>query len=84
MNVLLTYLNTLSDEARQNLAASCGTSVGYLRKACCIGQKLGPALCVSIERASGGAVTRQDLRQDDWRMIWPELAEQQSNAEHSA
>lgn len=30
--------------------------------------------CVPIERATGGAVTRQDLRPDDWQDIWPELA----------
>lgn len=29
--------------------------------------------CVSIERATGGAVTRCDLR-DDWLDHWPELA----------
>lgn len=31
--------------------------------------------CVAIERATNGAVTRQDLRPDDWRDIWPELAQ---------
>jgi DNA-binding transcriptional regulator YdaS (Cro superfamily) len=36
--------------------------------------------CVSIERATGGAVTRKDLRPDDWARIWPELAD----ANHSA
>lgn len=30
--------------------------------------------CSSIERATGGAVTRRDLRPNDWREIWPELA----------
>lgn len=30
--------------------------------------------CVAIERATGGAVTRRDLRPDDWQSIWPELA----------
>lgn len=34
-----------------------------------------PANCVAIEQATDGAVTRQDLRPDDWRAIWPELAE---------
>ncbi|MBP6018774.1 MAG: helix-turn-helix domain-containing protein [Burkholderiaceae bacterium] len=32
---------------------------------------LRPEHCLSIERAVG--VTRQDLRPDDWRQIWPEL-----------
>lgn len=31
--------------------------------------------CVPIERATGGAVTRKDLRPDDWQKIWPELAQ---------
>ena len=30
--------------------------------------------CVPIERATDGAVTRRDLRPDDWQEIWPELA----------
>lgn len=30
--------------------------------------------CVAIERATNGAVTRRDLRPDDWHEIWPELA----------
>lgn len=30
--------------------------------------------CTAIERATGGAVTRRDLRPDDWAQIWPELA----------
>lgn len=30
--------------------------------------------CVPIERATHGAVTRKDLRPDDWQQIWPELA----------
>lgn len=30
--------------------------------------------CWEIEAACGGAVTRRDLRPDDWQRIWPELA----------
>ena len=30
--------------------------------------------CAAIERATAGAVTRQDLRPNDWESIWPELA----------
>lgn len=33
----------------------------------------GPAYCVAIESVTQGAVTRRDLRPDDWRAIWPEL-----------
>lgn len=29
--------------------------------------------CPRIERATGGAVTRRELRPHDWHLIWPEL-----------
>lgn len=29
--------------------------------------------CASLELATSGAVTRRDLRPDDWHRIWPEL-----------
>lgn len=31
--------------------------------------------CVAVENATGGKVTRRELRPDDWRSIWPELEE---------
>ena len=34
--------------------------------------------CYPIEEATGGAVTRRDLRPDDWKNIWPELIKKQS------
>jgi DNA-binding transcriptional regulator YdaS (Cro superfamily) len=37
--------------------------------------------CPAIERATGGAVTRRDLRPDDWHVIWPELAEREPSPE---
>lgn len=37
--------------------------------------------CVAIERATSGAVTRRDLRPDDWHLIWPELAAQPKEGE---
>ena len=35
--------------------------------------------CCAIEVATEGAVTRRDLRPDDWHLIWPELAESAPN-----
>ena len=32
-----------------------------------------PERCVEIERATGGEVSRKDLRPEDWHKIWPEL-----------
>ena len=37
------------------------------------GTKPGAIYCVAIERATGGKVTRKDLRPDDWFLIWPEM-----------
>jgi len=31
--------------------------------------------CLSIVRATNGAVTLQELRPNDWQQIWPELAQ---------
>lgn len=38
------------------------------------GSKVPPEYCAAIEVATGRAVTRQDMRPDDWQKIWPELA----------
>lgn len=75
MDKLKAYLRSLPDEsARQAFARQCDTSLGHLRNVIYEPKKLpSPQLCVLIERHSGGAVTRQDLR-DDWLCIWPELA----------
>ncbi len=35
--------------------------------------------CVPIERATDGAVSRRDLRPDDWHEIWPELVISEPN-----
>jgi len=72
MEKLLQFINSLPPDERDLFAGRCNTSVSYLRKAVCLGQTLGPALCVSIELASGGRVCRADLR-SDWKLIWPEL-----------
>ena len=34
------------------------------------------ARAVAIEKVTNGAVTRRDLRPDDWQDHWPELATQ--------
>lgn len=35
--------------------------------------------CARLEAATGGAVTRQSLRPNDWHLIWPELKNQISD-----
>lgn len=74
MDALRQYLNSLSVPEQFDMCAECETTVGYLRKAISTGQVLAPVLCSRIELATNGAVTRMDLRPDDWDQIWLELA----------
>lgn len=56
------------------LAVALGVSQPVISNWRARGTKIDAAHCVAIERATGGAVTRRDLRPDDWQDIWPELA----------
>lgn len=68
-NGLLEWLKTATDEQ----VAQTGTSRAYLRLIA-YGHKTASAeMAAKTEVASGGAVTRQQLRPYDWRVIWPEL-----------
>lgn len=70
MQVLRDYLNSLERIAQEDFARACNTSVGYLRKACSTGQRLGADLCIEIERESGRRVTVEQLRPDvDWAYL---------------
>lgn len=73
MEKLLQYLNSMPRDRQEAFAASCGTSVGYLKKACYKHQEIGTALSVLIEKNSGCAVTRKDLHPHDWAAKWPEM-----------
>jgi hypothetical protein len=64
MDILRTYLNTLSTDQQAAFASRCKTSIGYLRKAISTGQRLGEQLSLDIERESGGAVPLLSLRAD--------------------
>lgn len=79
MEKLIEYLNSLDATQRSAFVSACETSENYLRKGASVGQKFGAELCVRIERASEGNVTRKDLHPEDWPLIWPEL----SAAEHT-
>ena len=71
---LRSYFFSLDKPDRMSFAANVHTSVGHLNN-CAYGYTTpNAALCVLIEQASGGEVTRQELR-DDWQAIWPELTE---------
>ena len=75
MQCLRDYLNSLPVSEQAVFAAKCHTSIGYLRKAMSAGQVTSPERCVLIEQITGGALSRRDLRPDDWHRIWPELIE---------
>ena len=74
MKKLLDYLNGLAKENRQKFSKAVGTTENYLRRAISGGVTFPAETCVAIERATGGQVTRKDLRPNDWQDIWPELA----------
>jgi len=56
------------------LAVLLGLSPSYLSQMATGYRPVSPARCAAIERATHGQVTRRDLRPQDWRNIWPELA----------
>lgn len=70
---LSTHLRPLTDLERAYLAVEAQTTVNHLRNVAFSGKSCGPKLAVLLERATGGAVRRWDLRPADWHLIWPEL-----------
>jgi DNA-binding transcriptional regulator YdaS (Cro superfamily) len=79
---LRAYLDTLPHGGVADFAKKCGIAESYLfqlapTKLAKEAEKrrvASPALAVVIERESGGLVTRQDSRPDDYADIWPDLA----------
>lgn len=70
------HLDGLPRGEAAKLAERLGISSIYLLQLAARqdGREPSPELCVRIERATDGQVTRQNLRPDDWALIWPELA----------
>lgn len=69
---LKTYISSERGRAA-SLAAELGISPSYLSQMANGLSPISPERCVEIWRKTGGYVTRQDLRPDDWQRIWPEL-----------
>lgn len=70
MQSLKAYLNSLEPRDQDKFARRCATSVGYLRKAISIEQRIGESLAINIERESGGLVRVEDIRPDvDWKFL---------------
>lgn len=70
---LKTYLSTSERGSQARLAKDLEVSPSYLSQMAGGDTSISPARCVAIEHATSGAVTRQDLRPNDWHLIWPEL-----------
>lgn len=57
------------------LAKMIGVSVPTVHEWKTLKRPVPASRCVAIEIATNGAVTRKDLRPDDWQSYWPELAQ---------
>lgn len=66
------------------LAAAVGVVQGAVSNWRMRGSAVPVEHCATIEIATNGAVTRRDLRPDDWQKIWPELAATQPHQAHPA
>jgi DNA-binding transcriptional regulator YdaS (Cro superfamily) len=62
------------------LAQQLGISPSYLSQLASGLAPISPERAVDIERATKGAVTRKDLRPEDWQFIWPELKQERRRA----
>lgn len=71
------YLDTLKRGGIKEFAEIVGITDVYLAQLAARqdGREPSPELCVRIERASGGQVTRRELVPERWKLIWPELME---------
>ena len=70
---LKNYIDSLERGKAKELAASLGISSSYLSQMASGKTAISPSRCVEIEMATGGCVSRKDLRPYDWLKIWPEL-----------
>lgn len=70
MDTLRSYLNSLSREEKIAFALRAGTSIGYLRKALSVKQRIGEGTCIKITEASNGQVRPEELRPDvNWSVL---------------
>ena len=67
------YISAKGRGAISNLAKQIGAHVPDVSRWVTGERPVPIERCVAIERATGGVVTRRDLRPDDWQDIWPEL-----------
>lgn len=68
------YFFSLPVDQRKSLAERSNTTYAHLKNVAYGGKECGIPLAVALERETRRAVTREELRPDDWPEIWPELA----------
>lgn len=69
-------LTNYIQETRGNgktLAQALGIPTTYLSQMAGGERSISPERCLAIERATGGKVTRKELRPNDFHLIWPDL-----------
>ena len=71
---LKNYIDALERGEAKKLATALGVSSSFLSQMASGRSPISPARCVEIEQATNKAVTRRELRPDDWERIWPELS----------
>lgn len=74
-----TYLSTV--DTAVSLASKLGVTPGFVSQWRTGVRPIPIERCAAIEKATDGAVTRKDLRPDDWHLIWPELTEKRTRHE---
>lgn len=72
---LKSHLTSIAVPEQERLALDCRTTLGHLRNVAYGFRIASAALASALEHRTSGAVTRKDLRPDDWHLIWPELTE---------
>jgi DNA-binding transcriptional regulator YdaS (Cro superfamily) len=74
--ILKSFLSGSKRGEAAELAKALGVSPSYLSQLASGNANISPIRAVEIEIATSGAVTRPELRPDDWHLIWPELIPQ--------
>lgn len=67
---LLDWVKAASDEE----VKATGTSRGYLRQIGYGNKTASAETAARVEAATNRLITRQQLRPNDWMVVWPELA----------
>jgi DNA-binding transcriptional regulator YdaS (Cro superfamily) len=64
-----------NDHSQSELAKLIGFAPSFVNQWVSGKRPVPVVACVAIEQVTSKAVTRQELRPDDWHLIWPELVQ---------